>query len=256
MQKKFAATLYTLRNELKEQGIPSVFKELAQMGWAGVQISSLPPGYDPEEVAASIKENGFKAAGMHVSLDRLRTDLGGVLEEARLYNTVDIICPFLPKEYQNAEGYQQVKFELNEIAKESPDFRISYHNHAFEFDTTIEGTSALEYLLEPTSDNQILAEIDVYWVKKGGQDPLAFIQSYKNRMPVLHLKDMTVDTEETFAEVGTGSIDFPPILQWGEENGVEWYVVEQDICKGKPMDSLRISLTNLQEMAKRRQVSG
>ncbi|MEM5595961.1 hypothetical protein AAHB53_05785 [Niallia circulans] len=55
---------------------------------------------------------------------------------------------------------------MNEVAEKTPEFRISYHNHAFEFDTDIDGKSALEYLLEPTSDNKIFAEIDVFWVKR------------------------------------------------------------------------------------------
>jgi len=90
--------------------------------------------------------------------------------------------------------------------------------------------------------------VDVYWVKKGGRDPLSFIQPYANRMPIIHLKDMTNDEKELFAEVGTGQIDFVPILQWGEKSGVEWYAVEQDVCPGNPMDSLKISLENLMKL--------
>jgi len=65
------------------------------------------------------------------------------------------------------------------------------------------------------------------------------------------LKDMTNDAAQTFAEIGTGSIDFEPILRWGEQNGIEWYAVEQDKCPGNPMDSLQISLDNLYKLADR-----
>lgn len=126
---------------------------------------------------------------------------------------------------------------------------MSYHNHAFEFETQIEGENALKYLLEPLSDNKVLAEIDVYWVKKGGAVPLEFIKPYAQRMPIIHLKDMTKDDQRTFAEVGTGSIDFLPILEWCERSGVEWLAVEQDVCPGNPMDSLNISLNNLNSIA-------
>lgn len=247
MEQKFAAQLFTVREKLVK-GIIPVFQELKKMGWSAVQISALPPGYDPEEVAEGLRETGLKAAGMHISLDRLENDLEGVVKEADLYGTKDIVCPFLPPVYQNEEGYRKVKATLNEIARKLPEYRISYHNHAFEFETEVDGKDALSYLLEPTEDNLILAEIDVYWVKKGGQDPLTFIQPYKNRMPIIHLKDMTDDEKETFAEVGTGKIDFIPILQWCEESGVEWYAVEQDICPGDPYDSLAISLENLMKL--------
>ncbi|MCM3111197.1 sugar phosphate isomerase/epimerase family protein [Lederbergia lenta] len=247
MEQKFAAQLFTLREELTK-GIAPVFRELKEMGWAGVQISALPANHNPEEVADALRETGLGTAGMHISLDRLENDLENVIKEADLYGTRDIICPFLPQDYQNVEGYKKLKEKLNEIASNVPNYRISYHNHAFEFETEIDGVSALEYLLAPTEDNLILAEIDVYWVKKGGRNPVSFIQPYANRMPIIHLKDMSNDEKEIFAEVGTGKIDFVPILQWGEKSGVEWYAVEQDICPGNPMDSLRISLDNLMHL--------
>lgn len=249
MEEKLAAQLYTLREELK-QGVRPVFKELKQMGWAAVQLSALPDGYDPEEIAALLKEFGLAAAGIHISLDRLVSDFESVLKEVKAYNTRDIVCPFLPESFRSEEGYQHVKTVLNGLSVRAPEQRISYHNHDFEFKTEIDGQTALEFLLEPGPQNHILAEVDVYWVKKAGKDPLSFIQPYKNRMPIIHLKDMTNDARETFAEIGTGVIDFLPILKWGEASGVEWYAVEQDQCDGDPMHSLEVSLRNLKNYIK------
>ncbi|MFB5662808.1 sugar phosphate isomerase/epimerase family protein [Alteribacillus sp. HJP-4] len=247
MKEKFAAQLFTVRHEMKKD-YAFVFRALKEMGWPAVQLSALPEGYDPLEISSLLKENELKTAGIHVSLDRLENDLTNVIEEVRLYNTKDIICPFIPEKYRTAEGYKYVRQTLNKIADQEKDFRISYHNHAFEFDTEVEGQNALRYLLEPTQENSVLAEIDIFWVKKGGEDPLEFIKPYVGRMPIIHLKDMSADEEKTFAEVGTGLIDFEPILHWGENSGVEWYAVEQDECRGNPMDSLQTSLNNLNKM--------
>jgi sugar phosphate isomerase/epimerase len=250
MRNKFAAQLYTLREELKKD-VPGVFREVKKMGWGGVQISALPSGYDAKEIADVLQETGLGTAGIHIALDRLQNDLDTVLEEAKIWNTRDLVCPSLPKELQNAEGFVKVRNILNEVADKvaSQGFRVSYHNHAFEFESEIDGKSGLEYILEPSSENNVLAEVDVFWVKKGGRDPLSFIQPYNNRMPIIHLKDMTNDERQTFAEVGTGTIEFAPILEWGEQSGVEWYAVEQDVCPGNPMDSLQISLDNLNKLA-------
>lgn len=249
MKHKFAAQLYTLRNEL-EQDFFGTLREVKKMGWAGVQISGL-RGYKAEDIAAVLKETGLGTAGVHISFDRITNDQAEVLREAELFGTKDLIVPSLPEAMRNEDGYRSFRAALNEIARKlAPQgYRVSYHNHAFEFDTTVDGVSALEYLLAPTADNALLAEVDVYWVKKGGQDPLSFISPYANRMPVIHLKDMTNDERRTFAEIGTGSIDFAPILTWGERSGIEWYAVEQDVCPGNPMDSLQISLTNLHKLA-------
>ncbi|MGM7702763.1 sugar phosphate isomerase/epimerase family protein [Pseudalkalibacillus sp. Hm43] len=249
MREKFAAQLYTLRDQLQDD-FPGVLRELKKMGWSGVQISGL-FGFSKEEVASVLQETGLKAAGMHVGLDRLRGDLQSVVEEAEAFQTKDLVCPYVPPEMRNSESYQSIRRDLNEIANKLKEdgYRISYHNHDFEFETTIDGQSALKFMLDPTQDNQVLAEIDTYWIQKAGHDPLEFIKAYSGRMPIIHLKDMSKDEAQSFAEVGTGAIDFKPILVWGEQNGVEWYAVEQDECPGHPLDSLQTSLNHLNRMA-------
>jgi sugar phosphate isomerase/epimerase len=249
MKQKFAAQLYTLRDEL-EKDFPGVLRDLKRMGWPAVQISGL-RGHTVEEIAATLKETGLKTAGMHISLAEINSDLAGVLEQAKAFNTKDLVVPFISEEYRNELGYRLIRSNLNDIARKINRFgyTLSYHNHAFEFGTEIDGKNAMEFMLDPGGDNAVLAEIDVYWVKKGGLDPVSFIAPYANRMPIIHLKDMTNDEEQAFAEVGTGSIDFAPILTWGEQNGVEWYAVEQDVCRRPPMDCLQTSLDNLHKLA-------
>jgi sugar phosphate isomerase/epimerase len=246
---KVAAQLYTCR-DLLEKDYNGVLKALKEQGWPAVQVSGS-RGYTPVQIAGFLRENGFKTAGLHVSLDELTNDMAGAVSQALLYGTRDIIVPYLPREYQNVLGYQMFKSHMNALAKplNAAGFRLSYHNHDFEFATTIDGVSALEWLLRPSPDNAILAEIDTYWVKKGGADPLRFLAPYSQRMPIIHLKDMAKDGSEAFAEVGEGLIDFVPILRWGEANGIEWYAVEQDTCPRNPLDCLNTSLTNLRAMA-------
>ena len=250
MTDRFAAQLYTVREELKKD-FPGVLRELHRMGWPAVQISGL-HGHDPGEIAAVMKECGLKTAGMHVPWARLRDELDGVAADARLFGTRDVVCPSLPDEFRTPDGYVLARGALNDIARRlAPQgMRLSYHNHAFELAAFVNGRSALEYLLAPEPDNALLAEVDVFWVKKGGGDPLKFIRPYAGRMPIIHLKDMTADERATFAEIGTGVIEFLPILRWCELSGVEWYAVEQDSCPGDPLASLSVSLDNLRALAR------
>ncbi|MFF2481329.1 sugar phosphate isomerase/epimerase family protein [Paenibacillus sp. NPDC058071] len=239
---QLAAQLSTVRKELKVD-FEGVLRELHKMGWTAVQIDGL-HGNPAKDIAAIMNELGLKTAGMHVGLERMKHDLDAVLEEGRLFQTRDFICHSLPDGLQTPEGYASVRSDLLSVAEKvkGTGFRPGYHNHDFEFHTKLEGKYALEYLLE---DPAIYPEIDTYWVRKGGLDPLTFISNYAGRMPILHLKDMTSDGKEYFAEIGTGLIDFVPILRWGLANGVEWFAVEQDYCPGSPLDSLALSLENL-----------
>ena len=63
------------------------------------------------------------------------------------------------------------------------------------------------------------------------------------------MKDMAMHGGEQFyAEVGEGNLDWPGILAAAEEAGVQWYIVEQDICQRDPFASLAISFNNLKAM--------
>ncbi|WP_409342958.1 sugar phosphate isomerase/epimerase family protein [Paenibacillus sp. MBLB4367] len=248
MKSKLAVQLYTLRDACQND-FPQVLRELKRMGWAGVQMAGYHE-YDPEELAAVVRGLELQTAGLHISFGRIEGDLEEVMKEARLFGTRDIVCPSIPVAYRTEEGFRYVKQTLNQAAAamEEHGLRLSYHNHDFEFEIKADGCNGLEYLLKPSAENRILAEIDVYWIKKVGLDPVLYMNPYANRMPLIHLKDMAENEEPGFAEIGTGMIDFRPILLWGERNGIEWYVVEQDECRRDPMACVQTSYTNLTNM--------
>lgn len=252
MKEKIAVQLYTLREECAAD-FQGVLRQISQMGYAGVQFAGF-HGHDPKALKSILDDTGLKAAGLHVGLKELMEQPEQVASAAEVLGTIDIICPSLPGDMQNEAGYRQLKTELNELASRLREkgLRVSYHNHAFEFETKLDGKDALSFLLEPAADNGILAELDVYWLRKGGHDPVEFFAPYAGRMPIVHMKDMTDDEEGAFAPVGTGVIDFDSIIEWGEANGVEWYVVEQDSCKTDPMDCVRTSYRNLSAMLEQR----
>lgn len=251
MRHKFAAQLYTLRNEIQKD-FPGVLRELKEMGYAAVQIDGL-FDYPAEEISAVLKETGLKTAGMHIGLDRMKNELETVIKEAVLLGTTDFFCHYLEEEMRNLEGYLKARHDLLEIAKKVTPrgYRVGYHHHDFEFKTMIDGKFALDYILEKVDGLALYPEVDTYWVKMAGLDPLSYMKKFPKRIPILHLKDMTNDERKYFAEVGTGSIDFEPILVWGEQNGVEFYAVEQDLCPGSPLASLELSLTNLIKLSEK-----
>jgi len=57
-----------------------------------------------------------------------------------------------------------------------------------------------------------------------------------------------LDWETAMAEVGEGNLDWEEIIKASEEAGVEWYLVEQDVCRRDPFESLAISFRNLNRM--------
>ena len=95
----------------------------------------------------------------------------------------------------------------------------------------------------------MIAEIDVFWVRYAGADPVEEINKLGERVRLLHLKDITGASEKRFAPVGTGQIDFKAVLAAARKNGVRWGIVEQDrTYDATPLQAIKTSLENLKKL--------
>ena len=90
-------------------------------------------------------------------------------------------------------------------------------------------------------------ELDLYWVVKAGLDPLVIFAKNPGRFPLWHVKDMANTPQKEFAEVGTGSIDFGDLFTHAKKAGLKHYFVEQDVCTRPPLESIKISIDNIQK---------
>ncbi len=243
-----ALQLYTVRDQLRED-FAGTIRAVAQLGYDGVQFA----GYGnltAAELRALLEETGLRPAGTHTGLDILENRLDEEIDFNLAIGNRWIICPALPEaRRRDLAGWRQVAASLNAIGKRCRERGLSfgYHNHAFEFPEVpgANGVRGLDVLLGETDPQLVFWEPDVYWIAKGGEDPAALIRRHAGRVPITHLKDMTRDERETFAEVGEGRLDWPAILQASEAARVEWHCVEQDRCERPPLESARISLQHL-----------
>ncbi|MFD1906991.1 hypothetical protein ACFSQ7_27845 [Paenibacillus rhizoplanae] len=65
-------------------------------------------------------------------------------------------------------------------------------------------------------------------------------------MQAVHFKDMTIlNRKAVFAEIGEGNMNYGAIIDACRRTGVEWHIVEQDVCQRDPFESLEISLRHL-----------
>ncbi len=105
-----------------------------------------------------------------------------------------------------------------------------WHNHNKEFIPITEGMP-FDYLMNNTDKDFVNCELDIYWVKKGGADPLDMLEKYRGRYTILHIKDMAPGAEQDFECPGSGIIDFVPILREAESQGIKHFMVERDNVK-------------------------
>ena len=252
---QLAAQLYTVRDFTKTaEDLARTLRRVAEIGYPAVQLSAIGP-LPPEQVRDLVQQAGLTVCNTHVGFDRLQRDLPAVIAEHRLWGCRHVAVGSLPPAYRSAgaEGYRRFAREADQIGRElgAAGLSFSYHNHAFEFEHFPgERGTALDLIYAETDPAHVKAEIDTYWVQFGGADPAAWVRKVRGRMPVVHLKDMTIQAnQQLMAEVGEGNLNWPEILAACKDAGVEWYAVEQDRCQRDPFESLAISYRNLTAMA-------
>lgn len=247
-----AAQLYTVRKFTQTaKDVAETFKKVREIGYTAVQISAFGP-VDPKEVKQMLDGEGLTCCITHIGYDRLTNDLPAVIDEHKLWECKHVAIGSMPGPFRQdgAEGIRRFAGEANEIGRKLHEagLTFSYHNHSFEFIRVGQAT-ALDMLFEETDPRYVQAELDTYWVQHGGGEPTAWIRKLKDRMPVIHLKDMVIrDGQQTMAEVGEGNLNWPGILEACREANVEWYAIEQDVTPGDPFESLAISYKNLKAM--------
>ena len=107
------------------------------------------------------------------------------------------------------------------------DITLCWHNHNKEFVAMEEGLP-FDFLMEHTDPALVKCEMDIYWVKKGGGDPLALLKKYPGRIAILHVKDMAPGSAQDFECPGSGIIDFPALFREAQDQGIAHYMVERD----------------------------
>lgn len=236
--------LFTVREQMATDFVGTL-ERLARMGYRGIEWGPA----EMDGIAAHldrIRELGLLPIGCHASLDQLTIGIDGLVR--RLHQAGGRYAA-LSSRFDTLEEVQRAAELFNAIGKQllQREIRFLYHHHNWEL-ALIDGRPALDWLIELTDPIWVSFELDTYWLARGGADPAAYIRRLQGRCPVLHIKDVEAGDEAFFAEIGTGVLDFPSILSVAEAAGAEWLVVEQDVCRRDPLDSLALSYSNLEQL--------
>jgi len=153
-----------------------------------------------------------------------------------------------PEQRRTLDDYKRAAERLNRAATEdkSAGLEFAYHNHDFEF-APLDGKLPYDVLLAETDPKLVQLEMDLYWIVKGGQDPLAYFARWPGRFPMVHVKDSAGPPDHRMVEVGAGKIDFKKIFAQRDQAGIRHFFVEQDEA-ADPFASIRASCEYLKRL--------
>ncbi|HIU67792.1 MAG TPA: sugar phosphate isomerase/epimerase [Candidatus Caccomorpha excrementavium] len=249
------AQLYTIRDYIQtEKDIRFSLGEVAKMGYTTVQVSAMGK-IDPHVLRGICDELGLKIVLTHNGIDRIINDTDRLIEEHNILGCDYIGLGAMPDKYRNGWWIHHFADDLREPVQKitAAGKRFMYHNHNFEFEKVDDQKRIIDILLEEFTAEEMGITLDTYWVQAAGGSPLEWVEILKDRIPCIHLKDMTVKGfSPAMAPVMEGNINFKAILDKLEElNCTKYLLVEQDTCVGSPFACLKKSYDNLASLGYR-----
>jgi sugar phosphate isomerase/epimerase len=233
---EIALQLYSLRNEMKIDPV-KYHKTISDWGIAALEGGGT-YGMSDSEYQKLLADHKLRVVGVGADYNKLKTDPASILSEAKKYGAKFATCYWIP----HAEGpisLDEMKAATalfnqagEQFAKEG--ITLTYHPHGYEFVNSGSGTP-MDYMLENALHFKF--NMDVFWVKMGGGDPLALMKKYPGKFPQLHLKDRKKGTPgspdgrgdvETNVVLGTDDIDIAGLIKEAKKQKTQYLVIEDE----------------------------
>ncbi|RCH56249.1 sugar phosphate isomerase/epimerase [Mucilaginibacter hurinus] len=244
--------LYTLGDLSKD--VNGTMRKVAAAGYHIIETSGYTEsnkfwGLPAKEFAGVLNANGqHSPSGLYFfDLNGNLDDLKHFIEAAATVGQKYLVQPWLLEEWRkSADDYKRIAQKLNEAGELTRKSGISmgYHNHDFEF-KNYSGKTGFDILLEETEPGLVKIEMDIYWVVRGGIDPVELFKKYPGRFPLWHVKDMDKADPKRNTEVGNGKIDFKEIFSNAALAGLDQPFVEQENFTIDPYESIARSAAYL-----------
>lgn len=261
------------KKQIEEIGVYEVLRKIKEIGYSCVEVSQVE--MSSENVAGirkAMDDFDIEVAALSAAVElqgvggeSLKTHFDKIVSDCKTLDCNYLRIGVMPFAYMVSKEQALVFAQMcDEYAErlEEHGIKLYYHNHHMEF-VKYDDKYLLDILREESS--KLGFELDVYWIQRGGENPVNFIEKYKGKVELLHLKDYKIakpdfseceadnmwaafDKITQFAEIYEGSLDFDAIIETGLKSGVEYMIIEQDDTYGRdPYVCLAKSRENIEQ---------
>jgi sugar phosphate isomerase/epimerase len=253
--------LYTIRDAMTEDALGSLQK-VSDIGYKYLELADYSNGkfygYAPAEFKKIVKDMGMEVISSHTQVEAAGITVDNAQKMADDHAELGVkycVQPWINEEDRNVETYKKMIADWNQVGEimKKVGIQFGYHNHNFEFKPVDGMVPYYDIFLKEMDPELITMELDMYWAKKAGQDPVEMFKKYPGRFQLFHFKDMAEQSEPFFdvikddiTPVGAGLIDFNKIYEAREVAGMKYLFVEDDNQgNGKPFEGIETSIKNI-----------
>lgn len=277
MSLKVGIQLYSVRDSLQADPYGTL-EAIAQAGYRYLEAANHNATEDPgvgfglsaKEMKTRLDDLGLSIIGSHI-FPWQPESLGPVLDYHQELGNTRIGCAMEFFPYNDLDHLRRLCDNFNragELCKERG-MQFYYHNHYHEFQK-FGDKNVYELLAEYTEADLVYLELDSYWAARAGVDPLDIIDTYRDRLILLHQKDFPQDASdplnlydgivdpgknidfevfggsvnpESFTEIGTGVLPIQDYIDAANKAPhLEYIILEQDHTKLDQLESIQVSM--------------
>lgn len=229
--------LYSLRNQFKTD-VPGTLAKIKDWKITAIEGGGT-YGLPIDEYKKLLQQNNLQMISYGASFEELQNNPQVVADNAKTFGSKFIMCAWVP----HTDGFTMDDLKkaiavfnaAGKILKKNG-LQFCYHPHGYEFGPYKNGTM-FDYLVKNTDARYVNFEMDVFWVKHPGQDPVVLLKKYPTRFLLLHLKDRKPGTEgnqeghaadETNVVLGQGDVGIAAIMKEAKKIGIQYCFIEDE----------------------------
>jgi len=237
-QTRIGVQLYSFRNEFKTD-VPGTLEKISKMGITEVEGGGT-YGMSFPDFKALLDKNNLSVTSVGADYKELETNPQAVVDNAKKFGAKYAMCAWVPHNgddftIDDAKKAVDVFNRAGKLLKENG-VTLCYHAHGYEF-RPYNNETLFDYMAKNMDPKYANFEMDVFWIKHPGQDPVALLKKYPGRFKMMHLKDRKPGTEgnqlghadvETNVVLGSGDVGIADIMKIARKQGVEKFYIEDE----------------------------
>ncbi|MDO3388520.1 TIM barrel protein [Gilvimarinus sp. SDUM040013] len=235
---EYGLQLYSLRHQMEED-MPLAFSQISDWGLHAVEGGSMLNGMPLDEYKAELAKNQLKIVSVDTNYAELRDNPIAAVYKAKYFSADYATFYWIPHGENrpfSIEDAKEAVAVLNSAGKllEENGITLQYHAHGYEFLPYQDGT-VFDYMVQHTKHAKF--QMDVYWIKHAGVEPVELLQKYPGIFTSLHLKDREKGTPnsstghadvETNVVLGAGDVGIASAVKEAKLQGIHYMFLEDE----------------------------
>jgi sugar phosphate isomerase/epimerase len=229
--------VYSLRNQFEQNGVADTFSTIQSWDLKLLEAAGNLYGLSMHEFKNELVKHDLQIVSVDTSYEEVRDNPMAVAYKAAFYGAKFATFYWIPHEgdfsVEDAKAAVEVMNRSGKILAKNG-VTLQYHPHGYEFFPYEDGT-LLDYMIQNVTEAEF--QMDVFWIKNGGGDPVEYLQKYPGRFTTLHLKDRASGTEnnmtgqqdvETNVVLGQGDVGIEAVVTEAKKQGIRYFFIEDE----------------------------